>query len=129
MNKVEYLKEIDKLNLDKNEYCIISGGVMLLYNLRDQTEDIDIKVTKKLFNELTSRFNLTKSPKFSYLYELSNNIEIALMDFDKNDIVWIDGYPVESLEKQLEWKLSNNREKDKRDIKIIRNFLDSNKSS
>ncbi len=44
MNKIEYLKKINELNLDKEKYCIISGGVMLLYNLREETEDIDIKV-------------------------------------------------------------------------------------
>ena len=30
MNKNEFIEKLDELNLDKNRYCIISGGVMLL---------------------------------------------------------------------------------------------------
>ena len=56
MDKKEYLKKLDSLNLDKNRYCIISGGVMLLYGLKETTEDIDIKVKPDYFKELKSIF-------------------------------------------------------------------------
>ena len=46
MNKEEYLKKLDSLNLDKNSYCIIASGSMLMYGLRDICNDIDIRVTK-----------------------------------------------------------------------------------
>ena len=123
MNKEEYLKNLDSLNLDKNRYCIISGGIMLLYGLKESTEDIDIKVKPDYFEELKERFEFKKSPKYPYLYELSDTVEVAVLDFDLEDIEIVDGYPVESLELQLTWMLEHKRKKDKEKIKIIRDFL------
>ena len=124
MKKLEFLKIVDELNLDKQSYCIISGGVMLMYDLKEETEDVDLKVKPELFKELSTKYKFTKSQKYSYLYELFNNIEISVLDFNSNDIVWINGYPVESIKKQLEWKLANNRDKDIDDIRIIKEYLE-----
>ena len=123
MDKKEYLKKLDSLNLDKNRYCIISGGVMLLYGLKETTEDIDIKVKPDYFEELKSTYKFKKSPKYPYLYELDESTEIAVLDYEKSDVRFVDGYPVESLELQLKWMLDNNRPKDKEKIKIIKKYL------
>ena len=123
MNKQEYLQKLDELALDKNKYCIISGGVMLMLGLRDKTSDIDIKVTSDYFEELKSRFNFKKSPKFSYLYELSDEVEVAVQDFTKESIEYVDGYPINKIENELDWKIKNNREKDKPDIERIKKYL------
>lgn len=123
MDKKEYLKKLDSLNLDKNKYCIISGGVMLLYGLKETTEDIDIKVKLDYFEELKSTYKFKKSNKYQYLYELDESTEIAVLDYEKSDVRFVDGYPVESLELQLKWMLDNNRPKDKEKIKIIKRYL------
>ena len=123
MTKEEYLKKIDSLNLDKSRYCIISGGIMLLYGLKDKTEDIDIKVRPDYFEELKERFDFKKSPKYPYLYEIDDETEVAVLDFDEKDTRIVDGYPVESLELQLKWMIEHNREKDQEKIKIIKKFL------
>ncbi len=124
MNKKEFIKKLDSLNLDKNRYCIISGGVMLLYNLKPTTEDIDIKVRPDYFEELKSKYVFKKSTKYDYLYELNDKTEVAVLDYDNNDIRTVDGYPVESLELQLKWMLEQNRPKDQEKIKIIEDYLD-----
>ena len=124
MNKKEFIKKLDSLNLDKNRYCIISGGVMLLYDLKPTTEDIDIKVRPDYFEELQSKYDFKKSPKYDYLYELDDETEVAVLDYDDNDIRIVDGYPVESLELQLKWMLEQNRPKDQEKIKIIEDYLD-----
>lgn len=123
MNKAEYIKKLDALNLDKDRYCIISGGIMLLYGLKETTEDIDIKVKPDYFEELKSRFEFKKSPKYPYLYELDDETEVAVLDYNTTDVKIFDGHPVESLELQLKWMIENNRPKDKEKIKIIKNFL------
>ena len=123
MNKKEYLSRLDELNLDKSKYCIISGGTMLMYGLKDTTVDIDIKVLPNYYEELKNRFNIKKSSKYPYLYEISDEIEIAVLDFDKSDLEYIDEYTLESLELQLEWKIKNNREKDKEEIIKIKEYL------
>ena len=123
MNKIEYIKKLKALNLDKDKYCIISGGVMLLYGLKERTEDIDIKIKPDYFEELKSRFELKKSPKYSYLYEINDETEIAVLDYNLSDVKIVEGYPVESLELQLKWMIENNRPKDKEKIEIIKKYL------
>lgn len=123
VNKREYLKCIDELGLDKDKYLIISGGVMLMYGLKNETSDIDIKVTPEYFEELKKCFDIKKSSKFSYLYELTDLVEVAVLEFARDEVVWIDGYPVSSIEKELEWKIANNREKDQEAIRIIYEYL------
>ncbi len=125
MNKEEYIKKLDSLNLDKDRYCIISGGVMLLYGLKEKTEDIDIKVKPNYFEELKERFNFKKSPKYPYLYEIDDETEVAVLDYNYSDVRMVDGYPVESLELQLKWMLENNRPKDKEKIEIIKEYLNN----
>ena len=126
MNKKEYINKLDKLDLDKERYCIISGGVMLLYGLKENTEDIDIKVKPDYFEELKEKFKFKQSPKYPYLYELDESTEVAVLDYGDEDIRIVAGYPVESLELQLKWMLENNRPKDKEKITIIENFLKEN---
>lgn len=127
MNKVEYLNKLDSLNLDKDRYCIISGGVMLLYGLKETTQDIDIKVKPDYFEELKTRFTFKKSPKLAYLYELDDETEVAVLDYDGSDVNIVDGYPVESLELQLKWMLKHNRDKDKEKIEIVKDYLEKQK--
>ena len=124
MNKKEFIKTLDNLNLDKNRYCIIAGGVMLLYDLKTTTEDIDIRVRPDYFEELKSKYEFKKSPKYDYLYELDAKTEVAVSDYNDDDIRIVDGYPVESLELQLKWMLEQNRPKDQEKIKIIEDFLE-----
>lgn len=124
MNKKEYKKRLDSLNLDRNRYCVISGGVMLLYGLRESTSDIDIKIKPDYYEELKTTFNFIKSPKeYPYLYEISDDVEVAVLDYDDKDIRFVDGYPVESLEITLNWMIEHNRPKDQEKIKIIKEYL------
>ena len=125
MNKETYLKKLDELELDKSRYCIISGGAMLMHGLKETTNDIDIKVLSSYFEELKERFTFNKSPKFDYLYELGDEIELAVQDFKDEDVEFVDGYPVELLEIELQWKIDHKRDKDKEAIEKIKAYLAS----
>ena len=123
MNREEYLKIVDSLNLDKNSYCIIASGSMLMHGLSDTCNDVDIKVTKELFDELLIKYNMKQSSRYDYVYELSDNIDVNCRNFDRDKIEFIDGYPVEKLEVQLKWMLKNNRPKDQEKIKLVKEYL------
>ena len=123
MNRIEYLKKLDELNLDKNNYCIIASGAMLMHNLRDNCNDIDIRVSKELFQELLDKYNMKQSDRYDYVYELGDIIDVTCRNFDKDNIEFVDGYPVEKLELQLNWMLENNRPKDQEKIKILQEYL------
>ncbi len=126
MTKQEYLKSLDKLGLDKTKFCIISGGVILMYGLRERTDDIDIKMGREYFEKIRGRFPTRKSPKYDYLYEIADDIEVAVQEFRPKDVVEMDGYLVETLELQLEWKLQNGRAKDREDVEKIQIYLQNN---
>ncbi|MBR3322629.1 hypothetical protein IKG13_01035 [Candidatus Saccharibacteria bacterium] len=123
MNKVDFVKKLDSLGLDKKRYRIIAGGSLLLYGLKEETEDIDIKIRPDYFDELNGRFNFRKSPKEEYLYEISDDVEVAVLDYDDKDTVIVDGYPIESLELLLDWMIDRNRPKDQEKIKILKAYL------
>ncbi len=123
MDKRTFLAKLDSLNLDKNRYCIIAGGSMLVHGLKNTTDDIDIEIRPDYFEELKERFTFKKSPKYPYLYSLSDNVEVAVLEYGQEDVEVVDGYPTESLEHFLTWMLENKRPKDKEKIAIIRNYL------
>ena len=126
MNKVQYLEIVDKLNWDKSQYCIIASGVMLMHGLREEVDDVDLKVSPALFQKLLYQYHMPQSSRYDYVYELADNIDVNCRDFNSDDIEWVDGYPVEKLEKQLAWKLANNRPKDAEDIRKIQEYLHLN---
>ena len=78
---------------------------------------------RQYFEEIRSRFSVKESSKFSYLYELLDDVEVAVQEFDLRDVIMIDGYLVESLELQLRWKIKNSRAKDQLDIEKIQRYL------
>ncbi len=123
MKREEYLEIIDSLNLDKNSYCIIASGSMLMHGLAESCNDVDIKVTKDLFCELLEKYNMKQSSRYDYVYELSDTIDVNCRNFDRDKIEFIDGYPVEKLEVQLEWMLKNNRPKDREKIRLVKEYL------
>ena len=126
MNKEQYLGIVDKLNWDKSQYCIIASGVMLMHGLREEVDDVDLKVSPALFQKLFYQYHMPQSSRYDYVYELADNIDVNCRDFNSDDIEWVDGYPVEKLEKQLAWKLANNRPKDAEDIRKIQEYLHFN---
>ena len=123
MNKEEYLKKLDELKLDKNSYCIIASGSMLMHGLTDTCNDIDIKVTEELFNELLDKYHMKQSDRYDYVYELSDDIDVNCRNFTHDNIEFVDGYPVEKLEVNLKWMLENNRPKDQEKIRKIKEYL------
>ena len=123
MNKAEYLQKLDSLNLNKDKYCIISGGAMLMHGLKESTADIDIKIQPDYFKTLESKYSFKKSPKFPYLYELGEGVELAVQPFSQNDVDIVDGYQVLKLEIELEWKIQHNRPKDQEAIVKIKEYL------
>ena len=126
MNKAQYLEIVDKLNWDKSQYSIIASGVMLMHGLRGEVNDVDLKVSPALFQKLFYQYHMPQSSRYDYVYELADNIDVNYRDFNSDDIEWVDGYPVEKLEKQLAWKLANNRPKDAEDIRKIQEYLHFN---
>ena len=119
MNREEYIKGLEKMNLPKEEFIILSGGSLLLRGIREKTSDYDFCVTKKLAEEI----NLYDSPKDDKgFYTPFKNCQM-MDDFDGTPFDVVDGYQCESLESILEFKRRMKRPKDLVDIENIEKYL------
>ena len=126
MNKQEYKKRLEELNFDKERFCIMSGGAMVFHDIREQTNDVDLKIMPEYFEELSKKYDIKPSPKnYEDLYVFADDVELKVANFSEDEVEIIDGYMVRKLEKELEWKLEYNRPKDKEDIRKIKERLKS----
>lgn len=94
-----------------------------MYGLCEESNDIDIKTTKELFDILNKKYHMKQSSRYDYVYELNSFIDVNCKNYDADMIEFVDGYPVEKLEVNLKWMKENNRPKDKEKIKKIEDYL------
>lgn len=123
MTKSEIINRLLQLNFVSNEYWLITGGAMVLYDLRDTTRDIDLGCSTALADTLESYgYATTLLPDGTRKIYIAEDIEIfEEWIFDRVDIR--EGIPVISLKGLLEMKKSLGREKDLEDIKLIEKKL------
>ena len=139
IKRVNHLNELKLLNLPKDQFVIVSSGVMSLFGIREN-DDIDISVTKKLFWYVLkqSKFHMQfykKADENSFFpsnYPIcrffDGSVEIGFRTFTApiqnliDSAYNIDGYNFLNFERLIQWKLAINRPKDINDIKLIQNF-------
>ena len=126
MNKKEFEEYLDKLGLDKKEYCIISGGSLLMHNLKEETDDVDLYITEKSFHKLSTRFPVHISGKpYKNHYTINENTEAVLVEsLDNENIYLIDGYPCRSIIDDHHWFKKNGRAKDLASLAKIDSLLE-----
>ena len=116
MNKLEIFKELEKLDLPKDKYIVISGASLVVQDIIDETDDIDLTCSKEFYNKLdwpTRIGAFGKEVKYKDCFEISDNL------YEYQDIVLINSYRFLSLEDCLEIKKRLNRPKDKKLIKEL----------
>lgn len=123
MNKEELYKLVEKLKLPITEYCILSGGSLVMHGIRENTNDLDIDITKKGFEIIKKYFSPTLVDENKKLYKITENIECFLDNNFETDIELIDGYPCQSLISVYRLKKKLNRQKDQSDIIAIKKVL------
>lgn len=115
MNKQEFVAELEKFDLPKSEFIILSGGSLLMRGLRETTADLDLCVSK----ELARRINLYDAPRDKKgLFTPFENCQM-MDDFENFEFDVVDGYQCETLESVLKFKKKANRPKDQADIRKI----------
>ena len=125
MDKEKLLKILEFLGLPKTEYYILSGGAMLLYGLREKTNDLDLCVSNDLFEILKEKYKIEEKNEAGF-YRLAKRIEIIPSNKESFQMEYREGYPVEKLETILQFKEKRNLDKDKKDIENIRKYLKNN---
>lgn len=123
MDKQGILNCLSEFPYDRNEYWVITGGAMVLYDIREQTADVDLGCSKRLADRLEADgylFRRTDDGKRWFKY--GDNIEI-FEEWIMDTIETVYGFHVVSIKGLIEMKQEIGRDKDKRDIELIKAVL------
>lgn len=124
------LAELDKLNFPKDQYAITSSGSLAIRGIRD-ANDLDILVTPKLWEALSQKYLgervKSKDIKIGNLHifwkgSFDEQSSIATVMEQINTADTIKGYRFVNLELAKRFKKVSDREKDKRDLELIKNY-------
>ncbi len=119
MDKNEVIKLLEELNLDKEEYVILSSGSALMRGIYQKCGDIDLAISDKAFEYLKEKYNLI--PKDNNWYTVTDKIECVVGDNPKKEKVG--DYYLQDILEYYEFVKSRNRDKDKERIKILERYI------
>lgn len=123
MNKNTLVEKVKTLQLPIGSYCVLAGGAMLFYGLRDQTQDVDLHVNEDAFSILKNTQQLILLDEERRHYAIGEDVELYVMP--QSEIVYAvhDGICVQTPQAVLALKKRLNREKDKTDIVALEEYI------
>ena len=134
---MDIFKKIKELNLPLGKYAVISGASLSARGIRD-AYDIDIIVSPDVFRALKESGKF-KEKLFSDgtislskdCYEISDKFTVSGKDLVPLDVIKnadiIGGFPFSNLRDELIFKTTFGREKDIKDVELIKKYLLGNK--
>lgn len=125
MNKGELIKLIESLEINTEEYWILSSSALVLRDIFSDAGDLDIAVTEKGLEELKIKYDVKEHPNYSNWYTVSDKIECVLDTKESWKIEKYGKYNLESIDKYLKYLETSTREKDKARIEIVKNYINS----
>lgn len=114
---LEYKNKIYDENLDTDEFCIDSSGVLALYGIRN-TNDID-------FISISNNFEKIKGEKIDnhHAYIKYYGLDISQIVTNPRNYLYFDNMKFVSIELVKRMKKNRNEKKDQEDISLINSFL------
>lgn len=131
-NSSDLFGEIKSKKWPISDYAIFGSGPMCVRNLRE-CGDLDVVVSKEFFDVYKNEWEL-KTNEYGDEYLKDGNIELwktwrpgnwDIHELIKNAEI-IDGIPFVRLSDVMKWKEEFNREKDKKDVEMIKKYLSNN---
>lgn len=123
MRKTDIIARLEALPYDPEEYWVITGGAMVLYGIREETSDIDLGCTARMADRLEQDGYLYQvTPDGNRWFRVGDDLEV-FENWLYDTVGRIDGIPVISLPGLITMKQQIGREKDRRDIALIQDFL------
>jgi len=127
-------EEIKKLDFSNDKYVVVGGAAMVARNIKE-TGDIDIVVTPDLFeyckqNGWKEHLKPNGEPGLKqgimevYLDVNCGNFNPSFEEL-RNRVEIIEDIPFCSLEDVMKFKIEYNREKDIKDIELIKDYIKS----
>ncbi len=125
MKKIELLNLLKELNFPKDEYYVLSGASLVLRGIKEEANDLDLCISKELFNQIKNKFNLTDERKNECgFYKINDNLEIVVDKKENFKMEIGEKYNLENLQTILDFKIKRNKPKDKDDIENIKKYLE-----
>lgn len=123
MNRNDIIEKLKMFPYDSKDYWVITGAAMVLYGIREVTHDIDMGCTADMADKLEKAGYLYKiTSDGNRRFKIGDDIEVfENWLFDK--VVTVEGIPVISVKGLMEMKQKLGREKDKRDIRLIEEYI------
>lgn len=124
MKKKELIELIKSLNLNPNDFTVLSSGALVLRGILESANDLDIAVTNEGLNELNQKFDLKE--KENSWYKVNEKVECILDDMDgiKEKI---GDYYLQEIHNYLEYLENSSREKDKKRIPLVKKYINQKK--
>jgi hypothetical protein len=126
LEKEDIIDICKSLNLNPDEYCLGYGGALVLHGIKDFTADIDINVTKALFDRLSQKYKVDYAMFNEPYINIDGMVDVFIGD-NMDSKTYIEGIPVSTLQEIIESKRRLGRPKDIEDIKRIEEFISNNK--
>ena len=131
MNIIQKIKE---LNLPSTQYIIVASSVLDVLGIR-KASDIDIAVTKDLFNKMRKTGEWEEVEKYNKIFLKKEGFDIIpQLDWENytttteeaiSNALIIEDIPFMNLNELIKFKTALGREKDFRDIKLINEYLNN----
>jgi len=125
------IKKIKELNLPFGQYVIVSSGVLDVLGIRTAS-DIDIAVTKDLFNKMRETGEWEEVIKYNKIFLKREGFDIIpQLNWEKynttteeaiSSALIIEDIPFMNLDELINFKTALGREKDFKDIELIKNY-------
>lgn len=130
---MDIFKKLAELNLPLGEYVLVGSGPLAARGLRE-ANDLDIVVSHKLFSILHDSGKYKEVEKYGLIFLQSGDVEIIpQLDWDAYQTVVeeairtadiINGFPFLSIPETIKFKTAMGREKDFKDIELLKNYLE-----
>jgi len=125
-------ERVKRLHLPVGEYVVIGAGILEALGLRD-TRDVDVIVKPRLFKKLRESKKYKEEMRWGKIFLFGEDIDIgAKLDWENysttieeaiNTAMIINGIPFLNIKETIKFKKAMGREKDTRDIKLIKGYL------
>ncbi len=134
IRRMSIFDTINKLNLPKDSYVVVGGGILVALGLLEWDEDVDICVTLKVYSHLKSNgWQEEKWKDISVLkhdvYDIGTRFGVWSAQDLLADAMMINGIPFMNIERLLQWKREMGRPKDLRHVELIERYLEDYESA
>ena len=123
--KEDIIKILKNMDLPLSEYWITSGAGLVIHGVKECTNDIDLGCTTNLIEHFKKRGCKYRVVEDNTRIMEINDITELLENWVVDEIEFIDGLPVGTLESIKKQKAELGREKDLKDIKMIEKYIKS----